>query len=183
MALQAASQSPRSYELHNPYALPEATAPQLAARRAGVSPTLEVLQHAYLRLSAGADVVVVEGAGGWMAPLADAIEQSQLARTLQLPVVLVVGVRLGCLSHARLSERAILGDGLRLLGWVGNVVDPEFADASEYRGLLGQALEAPCLGWLSHGRTPSAHAQSLQGLVSAVRLSAGSTAEPGDYTG
>jgi dethiobiotin synthetase len=167
LALQAASRPSHAYDIHNPYALPEATAPQLAARRAGVDISLDVLRHAYARLSVGADVVVVEGAGGWLAPLADGLEQSQLAHSLQLPVVLVVGVRLGCLSHARLSERAIVGDGLRLLGWIGNAVERGFPDADDYRRLLGDALQAPCLGWLPHGVDAAIDASCLAGLATA----------------
>ena len=150
LAQQAASRPSHPYDVHNPSALPESTAPQLAARRAGVEVSPVTLQAAYARLAADADVVVVEGAGGWLAPLADGLEQSQLAHLLGLPVVLVVGVRLGCLNHARLSERAIHADGLRLVGWIGNRIDPAFADAQAYRELLQDALVAPCLGWLPH---------------------------------
>jgi dethiobiotin synthetase len=173
LALQAASTPSHPYDVHNPYALPEATAPQLAARRAGVAVSLAVLQAAHARLAASADVVVVEGAGGWLAPLADGLEQSQLARALDLPVVLVVGVRLGCLNHARLSERAIAADGFRLLGWIGNVIDPGFADAQPYRGLLDEALQAPCLGWLPHGGDAASRASCLAGIGRALRLPAG----------
>ena len=178
LALQAASQPSHDYDTHNPYALPEATAPQLAARRAGVTVSIDVLQQAYGGLSRGADAVVVEGAGGWLAPLADGLEQSQLARVLQLPVVLVVGVRLGCLSHARLSERAITGDGLRLLGWVGNRVDPDFADAEPYRELLDEALQSPCLGWLPHGADATSHASCLSRLVAACDFRQGPRGRP-----
>ena len=173
LALQQASAKSHAYDTHNPYALPEPTAPQLAARRAGVRVSLEVLTQAYACLSADADVVVVEGAGGWLAPLGDTLEQSQLARALGLPVVLVVGVRLGCLSHARLSERAIVADGLPFAGWIGNLVDPAFNDAVEYRGLLSDALSAPCLGWLPHASDPRVHAGALPGLGERLRLLAG----------
>jgi dethiobiotin synthetase len=174
LALQAASRPSHDYDMHNPVALPEATAPQLAARRLGVEVSLATLRDAYARLSVGADAIVVEGAGGWLAPLADGLEQSQLARSLELPVVMVVGVRLGCLSHARLTERAIVADGLPLLGWIGNGVDPGFADAADYRGLLGDALRAPCLGWLAHGTDAAIHALSLGGLVAACDFRQGS---------
>jgi dethiobiotin synthetase len=162
LALQAASRPSHPYDAHNPYALPEPTAPQLAARRAGVEVSPALLQAAYARLAADADIVVVEGAGGWLAPLADGLEQSQLARLLGLPVLLVVGVRLGCLNHARLSERAIHADGLRLAGWIGNLVDPGFADAQAYRELLQAALAAPCLGWLPHARDGAPPHESLR---------------------
>lgn len=173
LALQAASQPSHRYDLHNPHALPEATAPQLAARRAGVAITLDGLVQAYQRLAIGAEVMVVEGAGGWLAPLADGLEQSQLARALRLPVVLVVGLRLGCLNHARLSERAIVADGVALAGWIGNTVDPDFADAADYRGLLADALRAPCLGWLPHGGDAATQASCLVDVAAALRLPAG----------
>lgn len=173
LALQAASTTAHPYEVHNPYALPEATAPQLAARRAGVAVSLPKLLEAYARLAASADVVVVEGAGGWLAPLADGLEQSQLARALGVPVLLVVGVRLGCLNHARLSERAIAADGLRLAGWIGNAIDAGFADVDAYRGLLDAALQAPCLGWLPHGGDAASRASCLSGIGRALRLPAG----------
>jgi dethiobiotin synthetase len=173
LALQAASMPSQPYDLHNPYALPEATAPQLAARRAGVAVALPRLLAAHAQLAASADVVVVEGAGGWLAPLADGVEQSALARALGLPVLLVVGVRLGCLNHARLSERAIAADGLQLAGWIGNVIDPGFADAAAYRGLLDAALQAPCLGWLPHGGDTATRASCLAGIGRSLRLPAG----------
>jgi dethiobiotin synthetase len=131
-------------------ALPEATAPQLAAARAGVDVSLPPLLAASRALASGRDALVVEGVGGWLAPLADGLEQSTLARALGLPVVLVVGVRLGCLNHARLTERAIRADGLPLAGWIANAVDPAFADADEYRALLARSLQSPCLGSLPY---------------------------------
>src|SRR5690606_12275888 len=103
LALRDASDPVRPYDDINPWALPEPTAPQLAARSAGVTVTLPPILAAHARLAAGADVVVVEGPGGWLSPLAEGIEHADLARALDLPVLLVVGLRLGCLSHARLS--------------------------------------------------------------------------------
>jgi dethiobiotin synthetase len=151
LALQAASSLPvPDYAWVNPVALPEATAPQLAAARAGVDVSLPPLLAASRALASGRDALVVEGVGGWLAPLADGLEQSTLARALGLPVVLVVGVRLGCLNHARLTERAIRADGLPLAGWIANAVDPAFADADEYRALLARSLQSPCLGSLPY---------------------------------
>jgi dethiobiotin synthetase len=151
LALQAASSPPvPEYAWVNPVALPEATAPQLAAARAGVDVSLPPLLAASRALASGRDALVVEGVGGWLAPLADGLEQSTLARALGLPVVLVVGVRLGCLNHARLTERAIRADGLPLAGWIANAVDPAFADADEYRALLARSLQSPCLGSLPY---------------------------------
>lgn len=144
LALQAASDPRPSYADVNPYALPAPTAPQLAALEAGIRVEMDVILAAHARLAASADRVVVEGAGGWMAPLGDGVEHAMLADALQAGVVLVVGMRLGCLSHARLTARAIEADGLRLVGWVGNTLDREFSQ--DYLALLREALPAPCLG-------------------------------------
>ncbi len=150
LALQAASDPRPAYGDVNPVALPEPTAPTLAAIAAGVVVDVAALQAAHARLAATADVVLVEGAGGWDAPLADGLEHHDLARHLGGAVVLVVGLRLGCLSHARLSARAIPADGCRLVGWIGNRIDPAFARGDDYVGLLSDALPAPCLGVLPH---------------------------------
>jgi dethiobiotin synthetase len=151
LALQAASSEPLpAYELVNPYALPAATAPQIAAARCGASVNPAPILAAYATLAASADAVVVEGVGGWLAPLADGFEQSELAARLGLPVVLVVGLKLGCLNHARLSERRILEDGLALAGWIGNEVDPQLEYGSEYAALVQRSMASPCLGMLPH---------------------------------
>jgi dethiobiotin synthetase len=164
LALQAASSLPvPDYAWVNPVALPEATAPQLAAARAGVDVSLQPLLAASRALSSGRDAIVVEGVGGWLAPLADGLEQSTLARALGLPVVLVVGVRLGCLNHARLTERAIRADGLPLAGWIANAVDPEFHDAAEYLALLARTLQSPCLGSLPHA--PDGRADAMAAFL------------------
>lgn len=163
LALQAASDPRPDYALVNPWALPEPTAPQIAAARAGVVVTLPPIIDAYRRLAGLAEHVVVEGVGGWLAPLADGLEQSDLVRALELPVILVVGLKLGCLSHARLTARAITADGCRLVGWVGNRIEAEF-DSASYRGLLEQALAVPCLGELPHmapGADPALHTGRL----------------------
>lgn len=162
LALQAASDPRPAYALVNPYALPEPTAPQLAAERAGVRVTLAPMLEAYRALQALAPTVVVEGVGGWLAPLADDLEQSDLVRALDLPVILVVGLRLGCLNHARLTARAIQADGCHLHGWIGSNVE---ALEPRYIALVAQALPAPCLGVLPHA--PGASPASLAGNLAA----------------
>jgi dethiobiotin synthetase len=150
LALQAASAPRPDYALVNPFALPAATAPSIAAALAGIEVTLPPLLTAYRALAASAEAVVVEGVGGWLAPLGADLEQAQLAAALGLPVILVVGLKLGCLNHARLSERAIVADGLHLAGWIGNAIDPELEYSRDYLALLQEALQAPCLGCLPH---------------------------------
>ncbi len=158
LRLQAASDPRPAYDDINPYALEAATAPQLAARAMGVRVELAPLLDAHARLSAQCEVVVVEGVGGWAAPLDDGLDQYELPRALTLPVVLVVGLRLGCLSHARLTARAVAADGIELIGWIGSSVDPDFAERDEYVELLRAALPAPCLGVLPHAASPDPQA-------------------------
>jgi dethiobiotin synthetase len=160
LALQAAGDPGPAYADINPYALPLPLAPELAARDAGVEVELEPLLAAYARLQAQAELVVVEGVGGWEAPLSASLRQPALVRALGLPVVLVVGLRLGCLNHAILSARAIAADGCRLVGWIGNAVDPDMACREEHRAMLQARIAAPCLGWLPHAGRADPHAFS-----------------------
>jgi dethiobiotin synthetase len=156
LALQAASDPRPAYELVNPFALPEPTAPQIAARLAGVVVTLPPMLAAYAGLAALAPGIVVEGVGGWRAPLADDLEQADLVRALDLPVILVVGLKLGCLNHARLTAEAIAADGCQLAGWLGSEVEPPGPHAAAYLDLLSAALPAPCLGVLPHASDAAA---------------------------
>lgn len=163
LALAAASAPRPSYSDVNPYALPLPLAPEIAARRAGVEVRLDVLEAAYNRLHDQSKIVVVEGVGGWLAPLSASLEQMDLVRLLRLPVVLVVGMRLGCINHARLSARAIAADGARLVGWIANHVDPEMQCQDENFDILRQRLDAPCWGRLPYrpGADPLLLAQHL----------------------
>ena len=136
----------------NPFAFAPAIAPHLAAIEAGaelsVDALLGPLRHV---LSKQADFTLIEGAGGWRVPLSADALFSDVPQALQLPVILVVGVRLGCINHALLSAEAILADGLPLAGWVANIVDPHTARLEENLATLTQRIPAPCLGvvpWL-----------------------------------
>lgn len=148
LALQAASDPPPAYADVNPFALLEPLAPELAARTMGIEVTLPPLRAAYARLAAQADAVVVEGVGGWAAPLSANHMQADLVRALDLPVLLVVGLRLGCINHALLSARAIVADGLRLGGWVASRVDPAMQAQDDNLAILAARLPAPCCGVL-----------------------------------
>ena len=150
LALMTAAGSTAAYADVNPYALPTPTAPQLAAAETGAEITLPAITAAYRRLSADADTVLVEGVGGWLAPLSDTLDQADLVRALDVPVVLVVGLRLGCINHARLTERTVLADGCRLIGWLGNAVAPGFDADGRYFEALRRSLRTPCLGRLPH---------------------------------
>ena len=141
-----------SYEAVNPFAFEPAIAPHVAAREAGVALSVPALRDAMQQvLAQNADFTLIEGAGGWRVPLSDHANLSDLAIALKLPVILVVGVRLGCINHALLSAEAIARDGLQLAGWVANIVDPRTSRLEENLSSLAERLPAPCLGrvpWL-----------------------------------
>lgn len=146
LQLIACSRPQPAYALTNPYAFEEAIAPHIAAATTGITIELKSLEHTYAILRSHVDGVVVEGVGGWAVPFSDTLMQTDLVRLLDLPVILVVGLRLGCLNHALLTARSIAADGCRLLGWIGNSVDPHFARYEENLATLRARLEAPCLG-------------------------------------
>jgi dethiobiotin synthetase len=154
LALQDNSDPRPAYDDVNPYALPLPLAPEFAARAAGIEVSLHPILAAHARLAAQADAVVVEGVGGWMAPLSATLDQVDVVRALQLPVVLVVGLRLGCLNHARLSARAIVADGARMIGWIASEVDPDMACRDENFETLSRRLPAACLGRLPWAANP-----------------------------
>ncbi|WP_199099606.1 dethiobiotin synthase [Dyella sp. ASV21] len=166
LALQAASSELMPYEWINPMALREPLSPHLAAAHDGVEVRLAPLFESFERLRDMHDMVLVEGVGGWLVPLSRGLLASDIARQWQLPVILVVGLRLGCINHALLSARAIATDGCRLVGWIGNLIDPQMAAVEENLDTLRQLLPAPCLGVLPYGETPRAAAPRLD--VSAI---------------
>ncbi|MFK5732805.1 dethiobiotin synthase [Pseudomonas urmiensis] len=136
-----------AYEQVNPFAFEPAIAPHLAAREAGIAlgvPALLAAMQAVLKQDA--DFTLIEGAGGWRVPLSDHANLSDLAIALKLPVILVVGVRLGCINHALLSAEAITRDGLQLAGWVANIIEPRTSRLEENLASLAERLPAPCLG-------------------------------------
>lgn len=150
LLLQAASRPRPAYADVNPYALRPPIAPELALREEGRSLELGKIVAAYRRLAANADTMVVEGVGGWDAPLSAQLDQRDLVRALELPVLLVVGLRLGCINHARLSARALRADGVRVLGWIGNRVDPTMARIEDNLATLDERLDLPCWGHLPY---------------------------------
>lgn len=136
-----------AYAEVNPFAFEPAIAPHLAAREVGVSLAVEaLLPPARKVLARRADFTLVEGAGGWRVPLSGRESLSDLAVALGLPVILVVGVRLGCINHALLTAEAIARDGLPLAGWVANLIDPHTSRLADNLATLAERLSAPCLG-------------------------------------
>lgn len=140
----------------NPYALPAPIAPHLAARQAGVQIDLRRIGDAFRQLGAIADVVVVEGAGGALVPLNEREDSGDLMRKLALPVVLVVGMRLGCLNHALLTAEALERRGLPMAGWVANRIDPDMPAWAENIAALEQRLAVPLLGVVPFAAVPLA---------------------------
>ena len=158
-ALAAESTVPLPYELTNPHCFEPAIAPHLAAADRGIHVSVDELAAWYARATAGAEVAVVEGAGGWRVPLHPEGFLSDLAERLALDVVLVVGLRLGCLNHARLTAEAIERSGrCRLAGWVGSHIDPGFERIEENVATLGRLISAPQLAIIPALEAPSAEA-------------------------
>jgi dethiobiotin synthetase len=146
--------------LDNPILLPEPLSPHLAAARAGTSIAFDVVLDAVAELRARTDALVVEGAGGFLVPLSETQTGADLAVALGMPLVLVVGMRLGCLNHALLTAQAIRARGLELAGWIANRVDPGFLCPDENLAYLRSHLDAPLWADLpcSHRPDPRADA-------------------------
>lgn len=154
LALRAASTLAVPPELDNPVLLPDPLSPHIAATRAGVRIDIDAITRSYRALATQADAVVVEGAGGFHVPLSDTETGADLAVALGLPVVLVVGLRLGCLNHAALTAEAIRARGLVLAGWIANRVDPQMLAPEDNIAWLRQHLRAPLLADLPHQSAP-----------------------------
>lgn len=135
----------------NPYAFDPPISPHIAAQQAGTEIDVSVIHRAYLELSELAEIVIVEGAGGFLVPINQHQTGADLARLLNLPVILVVGMRLGCLSHALLTAQAIRAAGLTLAGWVANCIDPQMLVLAENIATLKQRLDCPLLGVVPFG--------------------------------
>lgn len=151
--LLAASNVSVSRQQINPYAFDPPISPHVAAQQSGAEIDLLVIHHAYQQLSAKADLVIVEGAGGFLVPINEKQNGADLVKTLNLPVILVVGMRLGCLNHALLTAQAIKTAGLILAGWVANCIDPQMLALEENIAMLEQRLDGPLLGVLPFDST------------------------------
>ena len=132
----------------NPYLFDPPCSPDIAAAKAAQTVDLDRIEAAYARLSTAAETVVVEGVGGWCVPLAPGVLVSDLARALKLPVVLIVGIKLGCINHALLSARAVVADGMELVGWVANEIDREVLFPDEIIATISRELRIPPLSRL-----------------------------------
>ena len=154
-AIVAASSIAAPREWVNPYAFIPPISPHLAAKQAGMEIDIEIIRQAYCNLQKISDVVVVEGVGGIMAPLNDRNDVADMAYALDLPVILVVGMRLGCLNHALITAKIIQASGLKLAGWVANQIDPQMNSFDENLHTLKERLNCPLLGVLPFERNVS----------------------------
>lgn len=145
LELMQASGVPADYADVNPYALGSVCAPHIAAQEMGVEIRLERILESFRRLQQKSPWIVVEGVGGWMAPLGERLTMADIAHALRLPVILVVGLRLGCLNHALLTAEAIRRADIPLAGWVANRIDPAMTHVQENIAALEQRIDAPLL--------------------------------------
>lgn len=155
LTLQRGSSVELPYDLVNPYCFEPPIAPHLAAAESGTSIDLEVLVHCYGQIAAQAEVVVVEGAGGWLVPLDAALTFAAVPARLSLGVVLVVGLRLGCINHALLTAEAIGHHGCRSVAWIGSVLDPGMLRLERNVETLRDRLPMPCLGVIPRLASPA----------------------------
>ena len=147
---------PVNYEHINPFVFETPVSPNFAARKAGRIVELDKIVASYNRLALVCDIIAVEGIGGWRVQLTDEIGTADLVRELELPVILVVGLRLGCINHAILTAEAIKADGLNLCGWASNQLDKDYLLKQETTELLNQELVCPNIGNLDHMLSPDA---------------------------
>jgi dethiobiotin synthetase len=152
--LQAQGSSLAPYGLVNPYAFAPPIAPHIAAGQAGVEIELGPIAGACRTLAAESDLVVVEGVGGWRVPLSASLSVSDLPKVLDLPVLMVVGLRLGCLNHALLTAESIRAQGAHLAGWVANGIDPGMLEADANLATLAALIGSPCIGVVPWLRPP-----------------------------
>ena len=160
-ALHLASVVKLQREDLNCYLLSEPIAPHIAAANEDIDIDLDVIRQRFDQLVELADVVLVEGVGGFIVPLGDNITTADLAQDLDLPVILVVGMRLGCMNHALLTQEAILARGLTLAGWVANQIDPHMAELDANIEALEERIRAPLLGVIEWQKQPDAESVFL----------------------
>ncbi len=167
LQLSAAARMQDDYELINPYAFEPAIAPHIAAARAQVVIDVERIAGAAAALAARSDCLLVEGVGGWRVPLNDQRHVSALALRLGFPVVLIVGLRLGCINHALLTFDAIGADRAPLLGWIANCCEISYDTPTETVAILSERFDSAPLAIIEHAPVPAP--QTVRALTVAAR--------------
>jgi dethiobiotin synthetase len=146
LQLQKASSVDLPYELVNPYAFEPAIAPHIAAQESGIEIHIAHIKECYEQISEKVDTVIVEGAGGWLVPLNDRETMADIVAELHLPIILVVGMRLGCLNHALLTAESVKAHGGTLAGWVANYIDEDMTKTEDNLRSLQSRIGGPLLG-------------------------------------
>jgi dethiobiotin synthetase len=173
LMLMREQSAPLPYDLVNPFVFAPEISPHIAAAQAGVTIDLAAIETAFQAIQAQADIVIVEGAGGWYAPISEVATMEDIARTLGIPVLLVVGLRLGCLNHALLTVRAIEESGLTLCGWVANRIDLDFAHWQENVATLTRLIPAPRVGLIDYPQVEeTARCLNVAPLVNSLKPTA-----------
>lgn len=159
------------YEELNPYCLLEPISPHIAADRAKIAIDKYLIAEIAGKLGQGCDLLLIEGAGGWYTPISERESMADVARVLGCPVILVVGLRLGCLNHARLTLEAIAASDCHLAGWISNQIDPCFAAIAENLATLELLLGSKSLAHLSYAPDTADDAQQLRAALPRLRVS------------
>jgi len=165
LQLQAQASYTAAYHQVNPYAFEPPIAPHLAAQACGASIEPRVIQQALAELTEDADRVVVEGVGGWLVPIDSTKTMADIAVAMGLPVVMVVGIRLGCLNHALLTAAAIASAAVPFAGWVANQTEADCEAADQIVAALRERLKVPCLAELGYSPEPEASLALLEQAV------------------
>ncbi|MGB1799503.1 MAG: dethiobiotin synthase [Gammaproteobacteria bacterium] len=154
--IQQACSEPIDYELINPVVFELPVSPHIAAKQMQQTIDLTEVADCYQQLASNNDLVIVEGVGGWRVPISDEQSMADLAKKLDLPVILVVGFRLGCINHAILTAEAIKTDGLSLFGWISNRLEEDYLLAEESLETLKKTIKSPYLANLPFGQNSAA---------------------------
>lgn len=165
LLLQQYASRALDYRYINPYAFEKPVSPHIACGETDVD--LNVIRAKFEYLQACSDVVLVEGAGGWLSPLGKSWDNACLAKALQLPVILVVGLRLGCINHARLTYQAIQHSGLQIAGWLAVKIDDNMLSCQANLDYLHACFNAPCWGVLPN--LPTADFSELAKYITIVK--------------
>lgn len=169
LRIAAASGQDTPYDDLNPFCLLEAVSPHIAANRTHIRIDIDRIVDCARRIALAHELLLIEGAGGWYTPLGDGESMADVAKAVAAPVVLVVGLRIGCLNHARLTREAIEISGCRFAGWIASHVDPRFAAGEQNLTTLASLLGAPPLGVLPFERDSTRDALHLRGALLRLR--------------
>lgn len=166
LALQQAASVKQNYDRVNPIALEMPVSPNIAAELSGkLLSKSDILNKIAPSLAVSANIKIIEGIGGWLVPLSNDLTMADVVKTLDIPVILVVGIRLGCLNHALLTVRSIQQMQIPLLGWIANCIEPEMLACEENIETLKNWIPAPCLGVIPFGGCPESEIENNPTLL------------------